>query len=366
MEKNYNIGYAIVSLIFVTNAIGFIMAAFTTDYLLGKLGRAKLLALCESIMVVGYIIIVCTPPFAAVVVSFLVLGLGYGVNLALNNVYCANFVESTIILSISQGSYGVGGLVAPFVATSMVSAGILWSRFYFILLSLRAFSCIYAGYVFWNYEKDTPELSRVSSRSSTRDASKWELLKRTIRNRTVLMGALFIFAYQGAEVSLSGWVISFLIAYRKGDPSKVGFVTAGFWGGVTLGRFFLTHPAHRIGEKRSVCGLVTATIGVQLLLWWVPNIIGDAVAVAIIGLLLGPVYPCAQSVFTKLIPRRSQEAAVGFIIALGSSGGAAAPFTTGLLAQLIGTYILHPICIVLYVAMLGCWFTLPKVKKPTA
>jgi hypothetical protein len=30
-------------------------------------------------------------------------------------------------------------------------------------------------------------------------------------------------------VSISGWIISYLINYRDGDPAKVGYVTAGFW-----------------------------------------------------------------------------------------------------------------------------------------
>jgi fucose permease len=104
-------------------------------------------------------------------------------------------------------------------------------------------------------------------------------------------------------------------------------------------------------------------IAFQLLLWFVPNIIGDAVAVSILGLLLGPVYPCATTVLTKLLPRNVQTTAMGFVTSAGSSGGAVAPFVTGLLAQAVGTYVLHPVCIVLFALMLGCWFALPKVPK---
>ena len=50
-----------------------------------------------------------------------------------------------------------------------------------------------------------------------------------LQNKVTVIGALFIFAYQGAEVAVSGWIISYLINYRDGDPAKVGYVTAGFW-----------------------------------------------------------------------------------------------------------------------------------------
>lgn len=42
-SRHYSIGYAIVSLIFVTNAIGFILAAFFVDALRAKFGRGKIL-----------------------------------------------------------------------------------------------------------------------------------------------------------------------------------------------------------------------------------------------------------------------------------------------------------------------------------
>ncbi len=70
MESDYKIGYAIVSLIFVTNALGFISAAFITHALQAKLGRAKTLMLAEAVMMLAFIMIACTPPFPVVVVAY--------------------------------------------------------------------------------------------------------------------------------------------------------------------------------------------------------------------------------------------------------------------------------------------------------
>lgn len=194
-------------------------------------------------------------------------------------------------------------------------------------------------------------------------SSKTHSLKQAVKNRTTLLGALLIFAYQGAEVSISGWVVSFLISHRDGKPSQVGYMSAGFWAGITLGRFALSHPAHMIGEKLSVILLVIGLVAFQVMTWLIPNVIGDAVAVSIVGLLLGPVYPCATTVFSKLLPRSMQMSSLGFISALGSSGGAASPFFTGLLAQKVGTFVLHPICIGLYGVMLTGWACLPRSSK---
>ena len=101
----------------------------------------------------------------------------------------------------------------------------------------------------------------------------------------------------------------------------------------------------------------------QLLVWLVPNVVGEAVAVSLVGLLLGPVYPLAMAVLSQLMPRELQLSSLSAVSALGSSGGAVAPFFTGLLAQQVGTWVLHPICVGLFVGMVGCWVCLPKLVK---
>ncbi|KAL1967894.1 hypothetical protein VTN77DRAFT_2311 [Rasamsonia byssochlamydoides] len=368
MEKHYRIGYAVVSLIFVTNAIGYILAAPWTHALENRFGRSRTYMFSLSLMVTGYIIIVCQPPFPAIVGSFFLLGFGEAINVALNNVFCANLVNGTTILGIAHGAYGVGGTLGPFIATALVSHGVRWSYFYAITLGISILNLAFAGWAFKGYEKDLPVqlLTALQRTASRQDASpKKNHLKKAIKNKATLLGALFIFAYQGAEVSISGWVVSYLISYRKGDPSRVGYVSSGFWAGITVGRFVLSHPAHRIGERLSVVLLTAGAIAFQLLAWFVPYIIGEAVAVAVLGLLLGPVYPCATSVFTKLLPRNIQTSSLSFVSAVGSSGGAAAPFLTGILAQHVGTVALHPICLGLYGVMVVTWSCLPRIVKPS-
>lgn len=371
IERNYHVGYAVVSLIFVGNAIGFISAAPLVNPVETKVGRAKTYIIATSLLSVGYTAIICTPPFPVVVISFFVIGFGMALFLSITNAFIVNLVNGTVILGAMHGTYGIGGVVSPLIATAMVSRGIHWSYFYAIPLSLAVISIPFMGWSYWSYEKDLPvqlftALERTASRRAAVEAgnpSKTELLRRAIRNKTTLLGALFIFCYQGAEVSISGWVISFLIYNRKGDPSKVGNVTSGFWGGITVGRFVLTHFAHKIGEKTSVVGLVVLAGAFQLLVWLVPNVVGDAVAEALVGFALGPVYPCATAVFSRLLPRNIQIISLGFVTSMGSSGGAVAPFFTGLLAQKVGTVVLHPICLGLFVAMEIAWFMLPKITK---
>jgi len=175
------------------------------------------------------------------------------INLAICQVFCANLANNTAVVGTFQGIYGIGGICGPLIATALLSKGITWSRFYAILLTFAALNFAVAPWSFWKYESEsdlvglTPattaneqDLENVPSEHGHEHQGtaqqKWRSFKTLLSDKTTVLGALFIFAYQGSEVAISGWVISFLVQFRHGDPSKVGFVTAGFWGGITLGK----------------------------------------------------------------------------------------------------------------------------------
>ena len=67
--------------------------------------------IATSLQIIGNVMIVCTPPFPVVVLSFLFLGLGEATNLAIGNTFAANLHNATAMLGAMHGAYGVGGTV---------------------------------------------------------------------------------------------------------------------------------------------------------------------------------------------------------------------------------------------------------------
>ena len=279
----------------------------------------------------------------------------------------ASLSNATTLLGIFHGSYGIGGTIAPLIATLMVSSGALWFDFYAILLGLSIINGITAFFVNRNFEAETePTLLTTTSNTNPPSTTNTTSLLKAIKDKTTILGALFIFAYQGAEVSLSGWILSFLLATRSHTPSQapsLGYVTSGFWGGITVGRFLLSHPAHRVGEKLAVTILTLGAAVLQVVVWLVPDIIGASVAIAIVGLLLGPIYACAISIFSRILRRDELTSALAFVSAVGSSGGAIAPFVTGVISQGAGAWVVNPVAIGLFAGMIGVWTMLPRVVK---
>ena len=372
IEDYYSISYGTVSLIFVANAIGFVSAAPVTHFIQTKLGRAGILLLSQTLVVAAYVLIVARPPFAAVVVSFFLSGLGAAWALSVNNVFIANMTNGTTLLGIFHGCYGVGGILGPLLATALVGSGRNWTTFYFVTLGLAALNAVCAFWTSRGYEKSLSasssqlHITTTSSPQNLGRKSRLRALLRALHNRTTLLGAAFIFAYQGAEVSISGWILSFLLTTRPHPASQspsLGYVTSGFWGGITLGRFVLSPLAQRLGTRAAVVALVVGAALLQLAVWFVPAIVGEAVAVALVGLLLGPVYAFAIARFSRLLQGEQLVTSLAFVSAMGSSGGAVAPFVTGVVSQRVGTWVVNPVAVGLFAVMVGVWLLLPGVEK---
>lgn len=361
-SRYYNIEYGVVSLIFIGQALGFVCAAVVIDAARARLGRAKTLALGEAALACGFIPLLCNAPWVVNVLSFFLVGYGIATSVSLGNIFCGGLRNGTFCLGLMHGSYGIGGTMGPLIATALVtSVGAVWSRYYFLTMGLAVVTFGLGFWAFWHFERDQSPRARESESSPS--GSMLKGMVSSIRLRVVIIGSIFFFAYQGAEVSISGWIISFLITARGGDPSSVGYVSAGYWAGITLGRFLVSGPAQRIGEKRTVYGLVGLSMIFMVMVWAVPHIITNAVAVSIVGLLQGPIYPCAAAVLMRNMSKREALSGMTVISACASLGGALAPFVTGLLAQAVGTFVLNPIVILLSGVMLLCWRLMPAEDK---
>lgn len=78
-------------------------------------------------------------------------------------------------------------------------------------------------------------------------------------------------------------------------------------------------------------------------MWLVPSLIGNAVAVSIVGMLLGPMYPMAMNHAGRVLPKYLMSGAIGWISGFGQAGAAALPFVTGAFSSRFGIKSLQPL-----------------------
>jgi hypothetical protein len=77
------------------------------------MGGARAYIFATSLMYIGYIALVCSPPFPGVVISLFLLESGMPMIPAMNNDFIVNLLNGTVILGGMHGFYGIGGTVSP-------------------------------------------------------------------------------------------------------------------------------------------------------------------------------------------------------------------------------------------------------------
>jgi fucose permease len=149
----------------------------------------------------------------------------------------------------------------------------------------------------------------------------------------------------------------------RSSPFAAGATNTGFWGGTTIGRIGLSFLTPRLGHFRSVILYISVALMLQLIFWLVPSLIVSSLAVAFLGMTLGPVFTTAVVLIIKLLPKDLHVGAVGFATAFGGSGGALFSFIFGAIAQSKGVKSLQPVVLCLLAAIAALWLLLPRIGK---
>jgi fucose permease len=99
----------------------------------------------------------------------------------------------------------------------------------------------------------------------------------------------------GTGITAGGWVVECLNQARNGHLPDVGYVPAGLWGGVFLGRMLLAEPTYRVGERRMAMVYCVLILALQLVFRLVPSLVGGAVSISILGFFYGPMFATVRS-----------------------------------------------------------------------
>ncbi|KAB8289812.1 hypothetical protein EYC80_010445 [Monilinia laxa] len=258
-----------------------------------------------------------------------------------------------------QACYSLGGTIAPLIAAAMLAKARLdWYCFYYIMTAVAATELITSTWAFWS------QTGHAYISENPRDINaKTGRLREALNNKLTWIFAMFIFGYVGAEVSLGGWIITFMTQVRSGTTFTSSLTSTGFWAGMTVGRMCLAFLTAWLGESTSVLVYLGICIGLELLFWLIPSFYVSAIAIAFLGMFLGPLFPTAIVLVTKLIPKELHVSSIGFATALGGSGGAIFPFVVGALVQARGVSSLQPVVLALLVVIAGLWMLVPRKGK---
>ncbi len=211
-------------------------------------GQRGVAYLAPGSRLAGYIIISQHPPYPALVVGFIFAGFGNGLEDAAWNAYIGNMQRANELLGFLHGSYGLGAVLSPIIATALVTkAHAQWFTFYYLMIGLSVIELVAVVSAFWteNGKKYRDANPRTSGKKGGRTVE-------ALGNKVVWVCAWFLMVYVGIEVALGGWVVVYMRIVRHAEALPAGSSATGFWLGLMVGRLVLGFVTGRIGEKLAI------------------------------------------------------------------------------------------------------------------
>ncbi|GHJ89634.1 hypothetical protein NliqN6_6036 [Naganishia liquefaciens] len=394
IQSYYEVSYTVVSLLFITAFCGFFTAAVINVPVVDRFGIGWAFAIGSTSPIIAYIIQSTAPPFPLFLISYVFSGIGVGLLDAVSNTLIARLPDAEKQMSLLHAAYGAGALVAPLVATQF-SEMKRWNFHYLTSLGMAAI-CLFlvtvtfrfktieklfsdAGYIEVVLDEKAASVTSTTEpilvdedhhdrrhiqpneegivavvNEGSKPAGSVKKMGKIIRDPVVLLTAAFAFLYVGTEITIGGWIVTFLRTVRGAGPSA-GYVSTGFFAGLTLGRVVHVWIARLAPERYLLFGYGVMAIALQIVVWTVKHVVGDAIAISFVGFVLGPFYPIIMNVLVAILPVEITGGAIGFVAAVGQIGSALFPYAVGPLSEHYGVWSLQPLLVAMMGSLLLFW-----------
>jgi fucose permease len=255
-----------------------VLAAATNSHLIRYVELGSLLTLGAVLQLAAQLLRFWTPPFGLYVVSFFIQAAGLAYQDAHANTFVTYIKGAHRWLGFIHAMYALGCLVSPFVATAVAAKlSNRWPIFYLFLVGLGVFNVLATLVTFRDSLKvntRSPPLEALDGATMSRTNTASRDVIDTLKAPAVYLLSLFYFFFIGASITAGGWVVEYLVSARNGKLPEVGYVSAGLWGGMFLGRLLLAEDDRNLllPVSGGATGLLAGTksdqqCGRNLLVW---------------------------------------------------------------------------------------------------
>lgn len=206
------------------------------------------------------------------------------------------------------------------------------------------------------------EASTVQS-SDNNGISYDELHKSAWGYRHLVLGAIGIFLYVGAEVSIGSFLVKYFVNL---DPNmlevEAGKMVSFYWGGAMVGRFIGSAVQRKIKP-----GIVLGFNAIMASILVITSMLNDGKvamwSILLVGLFNSIMFPTIFSLAIRGLGKHTGQASG--ILCMAIVGGAVIPVLQGLLADNIGIHqaFILPVLCYWYIAYYGFRGSIPSFEK---
>ncbi len=364
--RDYDVDLATIGLTFFTSSAGFFLAGSSTGELMHRLGTRWSLVAGGSLYLLAAVATAARPPFVVFVAVQAVAGYGVGVLESVLNAHLSQLPQATTLLNRLHAFFGVGAFVAPALAARMLVT-LEWTAVWWLLVALVVPLVVAAALVFPRGASgpvsddgapdDVGRTGRLGDVVDDGPSRRPGVLLAVLRERAVLLAAVFLTVYLGVEISVGTWAFTDLVERHGVAELGAGYAVSAYWLGLTVGRFVISPVATRLGlgVGRMMAACLAAVVATVALTWAAPTGAVAGAGLALLGFFLGPLFPTAMAVVPRLTSAPHVPTAIGAMNAVSVVGGSVLPWLAGALAGGIGIGALLPYVLALALVQLVVW-----------
>jgi fucose permease len=347
--QDYGVDRARIGIIFFAFSAGFMLAGSSAGALIHRLGTRTALAVGSGTFALAAFTMAARPAFPALLAVQVLAGYGIGVLESVLNAYLTQLPRAARRVNRLHAFFGVGALLGPLLAAWILR----WASWTRVWLVLAVVGVVLLAAVLLVFPKPGVPMAASARRG---------LLAATVRERTVLLGALFLAIYVGLEISVGNWGFSFLVDGRGQSQLLAGYALSGYWLGLTAGRFLISPAASKAGLSDTAMTFlcVAGVVAAAGLVWLTsaPALVGAGFV--LLGFFLGPIFPTTMAITPSLAADRLVPTAIGFINGVSVVGGSVLPWLAGTIGQTAGVSTLPPFALALAALLLLIWWRIAR------
>ncbi|MDD4493960.1 MAG: MFS transporter [Eubacteriales bacterium] len=318
---------------------------------IGKLcftvGKKRVLQLSFGLIILGTFLVGFTGSFIAFVISVFLIGAGYSVTEAtMSAVLTDEFPEdSKKHLSFSQVAFSIGAFVGPFVAETLINAGIYFKDLY-----------IYVSIMFLILGIIMTVTRYSNDKGQSEDGLDFNLV-RFLKNKVILLLVLCVFLYVGIENTIANYADSYFEIIRE-KPGLSAAALSLFWGAMIPSRFLA--GVVKIETKKVFIYLSSLVAVACVAAMLIPDNSVKLMMFTLAGFGCGPLWPLVMNVVAEK-NKGATGPSMNVMMAFSGLGGATLPFISGIVINYSNQTAAYYLCAIAAVMLLFVY--LASLKK---
>lgn len=338
--EKYSLSLTQAGTLFLFSSLGHITGASGCALLMRQLGDKQTMFLGALLMGAAAVAVPFVPVWSLVLLSVIVLGGGWGMVEVGFNALVVRWAGRSGASALNRLHlfYALGSWLGPLAVGVMLSRQMPWQWIFYLISGCYLLFLLLWAAVPKQQINGTSQnsLGNVRGRAAGSDSTRSKTgIFWLLRAPGLVLLGFIMFLYVGVEVSLTGWIATFLTQTFRAAPAFGASGVSMFWAGLTLGRWLCSLISDRFsysGLLLLLCSGAALTTGLAALM---PTAGGSVALFAITGVFSSGVFPMIMALGTRQYPQWVSEIS-GFLAVVAGVGAMVMPWALGAAAQDIG------------------------------